>query len=321
MTFLSKTAKISLPSVAGHASLGRFGLGHSLLAWARCYLWCKDHDVPMLEPRWCHLRIGPYLRREADKRSYHKLFRKNSYVGGFRRLAILCFSEKLPYNTNIDMAALKNTKAALVVFRNDASNNERYFKEIIGRHVDIREELLRITRVSHRLPCRENRKFIGIHVRCGDFSVARHPDDVKTSRNVRIPISWFVDILRGLRARIRLQIPAIVFSDGSRTELASLLREERVTLACGPSAISDMFHLSSAGVIVASGSGFSMWATYLGQTPRICYPGQRRERVLETSGIDLEPECECPDNLSDEFISSLTSRLAPVANASSERPS
>jgi hypothetical protein len=40
------------------------------------------------------------------------------------------------------------------------------------------------------------------------------------------------------------------------------------------SAIADLWALSNANVLVASGSTFSMWASYLGRMPVIWHPGQ-----------------------------------------------
>ena len=52
----------------GYPEMGRTGLGHSLLAWARCVVWCEMTGAKMLAPRWLRIRIGPYLRGERQAR-------------------------------------------------------------------------------------------------------------------------------------------------------------------------------------------------------------------------------------------------------------
>ena len=73
----------------GVATLGRFGLGHRLLAWARCVIWCHQSGAQMLAPNWLGFPIGTWLRREPDKRMYFPLFRSDAYIHGWRRLRVL----------------------------------------------------------------------------------------------------------------------------------------------------------------------------------------------------------------------------------------
>jgi hypothetical protein len=79
----------------GYPALGRFGLGHSLMAWARCHIWCKGQEAAMLGPIWLRPRLGPYLRRERDKREYFKLFNNNGYIGEPLRSWLLLTSHKI----------------------------------------------------------------------------------------------------------------------------------------------------------------------------------------------------------------------------------
>jgi len=306
--------------IAGYPIIGRFGLGHSLLAWARCFIWCKDNGIPMVAPRWRYLRVGPYLRRETDKRAYHELFQSDGYINGTRKLLYLAFAQRLPFTRAVLPDLLTKGNPTLVVFTNDIARNERHFKEIISRHADIRKELLRITRKEHIPSVNIDHRFIGIHVRCGDFRSANDIQEIKSGRNVRIQIDWYVEMLRGLRNRIGVFVPAVVFSDGSLDDLRPLLGERNVMLSVEHSAIYDMYFLSAAKVIIASGSGFSMWASFLGQTPRICFPGQRRERLLGQSETEQEPECECSDDLDGDFVAYIASRLNPAPRPMSEIP-
>ena len=77
------------PRTYGWTRLGRYGLAHGILAWARCVVWCEQTGAAMIAPFWFKPRIGPWLRRERDRRTYFKLFHAGRAIGGLRRLALL----------------------------------------------------------------------------------------------------------------------------------------------------------------------------------------------------------------------------------------
>jgi hypothetical protein len=285
----------------GYPCPGRFGLGHSLLAWARCFLWCKDNNVAMLAPSWFQFRLGPYLRREKDKRAYHKLFRRGVYLQGVRRLWLIKTATSFEAVEEFQAKQAKGTR--VVVFENDYGNNTRYFKKIFGRHEDVRAELLRIARPENIPTANCGGPFVGIHVRRGDFTHVSDPAQLSSTGNVQLPVEWYREILLALRQRAGSDLPARVFSDGEMDSLRPLLDLPNVSFVLPGSALHDIFVLSQACVMISSSSGFSMWASYLGQVPRVCFPNQRRERVVCPMGVsDLEPECETADQLSATFV-------------------
>jgi hypothetical protein len=117
-------------------------------------------------------------------------------------------------------------------------------------------------------------------------------------------------MLRGLRRFLGNGVSAIVFSDGTQQELAPLLREPRVTRASDRSAIHDLLFMSEALVSIGSPSGLAMWGSFLGQVPRISFPGQRKERLIAGAGaIDPEPEWESGDEVNSEFCDFLMTRM------------
>lgn len=300
-----------LRRTAAHAVLGRFGLGHSLLAWARAYLWARDHAVPMLAPRWRYLRIGPYLRRESDKRRYETLFRYDGYVRGARKAAWLLAARSVPIEEIGDGVPPAGRRPRVIVFRNDLRNNTRYFRELLGRHDELRQELLRVTRPEHRPPL-AGRPFIGMHVRRGDFNEVSLEMLRAGEGNARLPVTWFVEMLRGLRRGFGRDLPAVVFTDGTPEEVSGLLAERAVSLAPRRSAIHDLLSMSQAAVIAGSASGMTMWGSFLGQVPRISFPGQRKERLITVdSSVELEPEWEHAADVTDDFCRYVAGRTAP----------
>ena len=285
----------------GYACPGRYGLGHSLLAWARCFLWCRDNGVAMLSPQWFQFRLGPYLRREMDKRAYHKLFRRDAYISKARRFWLLARGTR--FAADQESQAKLGYGTRIVVFTNDNRNNTRFFKAIFGRHRDVRSELLRIARAEHIPAQGAYSPFIGIHVRMGDFTPVSKTSLLSTNSNVQLPVVWYRDILLSIRRQAGLNLQARVFSDGDTESLRPLLVLPNVSLAKPHSALHDILSLSQAAALISSGSGFSMWAAYLGQVPRVCFPNQRREYVVaSTEMIDLEPECETSDDVPAAFV-------------------
>jgi hypothetical protein len=296
----------------GYANVGSYGLGHSLLAWARCHLWCEKNHISMIAPSWLHIehRIGPLLRRERDSRQYHRLFYSGDYISGWRRLWLLKTLQHFSAESDDLNTLIKDVEHGILVFRNQTNfNEESYFSEIVGRGHMLRLALEKITR-SKFLPPNTFNAHIALHVRMGDFKKANSIDELRAGKkNISIPIDWFVEILTGLRERLG-EVPAVVYSDGDDLFLADLLRLPKVVRCPLAPSITDMLSISRAAILISSGSGFSMWGSFLGEVPRICFPGQRFVRVLgEPHSVDFEPEVESIDELSKTFIDVISTRF------------
>ena len=293
--------------IFGYPILGRHGLGNMLLPWARCYLWCKDNNVPMIAPIWTQLRIGPYLRRDRDKRNYNRLFHHRGYISGIRRIFYLLTLRRVPEERRDEVVQRSaEFNRSIVVLRGMGD----YFESIKSRHTELMAELRRITKPAFADTGLSHKKFVGIHVRRADFSI---PSDTSVLRqgqqNYQIPLDWYISALKSIRACLGWEAEALVFSDGSPNELKELLSLPNVALYSGGSAITHMLALSEARVMVASGSTFSMWASFLGQVPCIWYPGQRRQCVIGLGNdADLEPEWERGEALPANFLAVVRQR-------------
>lgn len=295
----------------GYADVGRVGLGHGLLAWARCVVWCHDRDARVIAPRWLRLRIGPYLRRERDKRFYYRLFRTGRQIGGWSRLRLLVTADRLNAETQMPLPGYRPARSTVVVFANALADNERkHFHEIVGRSGIVREALIDMT-CPQFLPPSPRTPHVAIHVRGGDFATPAGIETIKSgSHNLRLPVDWYVEMLAGLRRRLGVDLPAVVYSDCPDAEIAPLFALPRVARSRYKDAITDMLAISGASVLISSGSGFSRWGSYLGQVPRLCFPGQRTVRVLGPveGGIDLEPECETAGEVPASFCKPIAVR-------------
>ncbi len=292
------------------AITGRFGLGHGLLAWARSVVWAQQNNAQLIAPNWLQLRIGPYLRRERDKRFYYKLFQSGQQVGGLRRAFILAKAKRI--NISNFTSSKLQSGTTIVEFYNALGDNEaKHFHEILGHAKTVRTALLDMTKLQYR-PEVQRDPHIAVHIRGGDFGVAVSIEQLqKGGHNLRLPVGWYRDAIVVLRDTVGQNLPVVVFSDCGDTEIAEVLNLANVKRSTYKESITDMLAMSQATVLVSSGSGFSRWGSYLGQVPRICYPGQRGVRVIgpfENSDL-LEPEILSAQDLSQHFISALKSRI------------
>ncbi|NOX41797.1 MAG: hypothetical protein GXP05_15240 [Alphaproteobacteria bacterium] len=258
------------------------------------------------------------LPAARTRQAYYRLFRTGRQVGRLRRLRLLASAPRLAAETELPPPDFSPEHETVVVFRNLVSGNERtYFCEIVGHSEIVRKSLIDMTRPKYR-PALPTHPHIAIHVRGGDFSQPSSLEEIKSGRhNLQIPADWYVKMLKGLRKRLGDTLPAIVYSDFADEELVPLLSLLHVKRSPYREAISDMLAMSQANAIISSGSGFSRWASYLGQVPRLCFPGQRTVRTLGpvVDGTDMEPECEVAGEIPEGFYSHVLSRALVAGGA------
>lgn len=285
--------------------VGRFGLAHSLLAWGRARVWANRNDATPIAPDWLRLRVGPYLRRERDKRNYFLLFGKGNAVGGLRKRLVL---RTLPRIDEHQFDSTTSPKSGVVVFRSIPDNDIRAdFGALKGSAGFLHAELLAMTRPRYR-PERLRDPHVAVHVRLGDFAEAT-PEQLRDGvQNVRLPLAWYRGVFDVLRDALGPSLPIRLYSDGSDDELISLLSMPHVTRSTARAAITDMLSIANAVALVGSGSGFSLWGSYLGQVPRISYPGQGLVSVLDDP--DGEIALASGDALPAAFQAHLAARIA-----------
>ncbi|TKX69207.1 glycosyl transferase, partial [Halorubrum sp. GN11_10-6_MGM] len=152
----------------------------------------------------------------------------------------------------------------------------------VKEHDFVRHELLSMTKGKHKDGIQEvPRKSVCVHVRLGDdFEEPGPGEDLEDAgHNTKLPLSWYKKKLSQVRSVIGESVPAYIFSDVDNDRLRPILNAPNTIRAYFGSSIADMLALSQAGVLIASGSTFSMWASYLGRMPVIWYPGQLRQRL------------------------------------------
>lgn len=251
--------------------LDRTGLANMLFPWARAEVFARDHDCRILAPNWTHwARVGPWLRRERDKRYYVNCFTTNGYVRGLPRAWILATHQRVLEGDagTTDVAS----GSAVVEFR----GMDGLFAGLDGAAAWLRHRLVRIVRprlrdeLSKHWP--EDRPFIAMHVRRGDFAPWTPSTAAHNLMCVRLPLDWFAAAIAFARKNVG-NLHVVAFTDGTADELAPLTQLPGVTLAHRAPAIVHLLAISNASCIVTSASSFSMWSAYLSKAMTIWFPG------------------------------------------------
>jgi hypothetical protein len=263
------------------------GLANCLFPWARCVLASEKFGLRRIASTWPQLCHRQWIRGDRDKRSYIGLIDEGAgAVGGLSKLALLASRPRIAERDFL--CAPESFQRGVVVFR----GIDGYFESMLDDYEIVRRALITSTRPKHK-DCLERGPLSGIciHVRYGD---ATDPDGPNANAltipyHFRQRMSWFIHALNDCRRCVGEHTPALVFSDASEEELRPLLALPNVRRAFFGSAIADLLAMSTAPVLVASSSTFSMWAAYLGRMPTIWPAGQRRQR-LHPDKPAFEPE-------------------------------
>jgi hypothetical protein len=246
--------------------VGRTGLGNMLFPWARAEVFCGEQRALMLAPQWVNIcRIGPWLRRERDKRYYFSAFSNAGYIRGLRREYILraaSHADEAAYNAP---SMSQGTKMQVIDFAGMAG----FFSPLLAHRTYIRERIHAITSeaILKQLDQLPHEPFIGVHIRRGDFQRG----------GMAIGDEWYACAIdRAIRTvgEGARNSPIRIFSDAEPEAMESLCKRfSSATLMPKAPALLDLLLLSRCEALVGtSRSTFSMWAAFLGQMPSFWHP-------------------------------------------------
>ena len=279
--------------------IGGNGLGNLMFTWARCLAASERYGWQMVWPTWQSFKPKNWRVNPYDHRTYSDLFLANErYITGWRKPWCLARYRWIP-----ESEALNSTvpPGSVVEFR----GMKDFFAPFLNDQALVYRELRRIAQKSHLAAFSEaNPAPIGIHVRRGDFIQRSHYEDILAAHNSLLPLDWYIDALNAVREKAGCDVPAFVFSDGTEEELEALVSLPRVRRVDYGSGLGDMLGLSRSRLLIASGSTFSMWGSYLGQVPTLWHPGKLLQHVL-TEHSEHEIEWEPGDPLPD-WVSEIT---------------
>lgn len=235
----------------GFFRLGGAGLANNMFVVSRAWLLSRKHCCTMLRPTWEHLSIGPYLRREHDKRHYCGLFRRDGVVAEAKKLWLL------HTRRHIREVAIDFSLSHEVIVRVEGLGN--YFQDLIHDPDEVRSYFKHEIKPSALSQVPKNLSdYIAIHIRLGDYPA-----------QWRIDLSWYCGIIESLQKQSSKFLKFLLFSDGNDTELSTLLKLPGVSRSFYGNALADIIGISRCSMLIGSDSTFSGWGAYLGQMPSI----------------------------------------------------
>lgn len=228
------------------------GLANCMFVAARAYTYAKENHAIFVEPTWFKLSIGPYIRKEKDKRHYLGLFKHY----GLRGLKKLICIKKHHYKENQINDFKSATSGVLEVY-----GLGNYFQDI---KPELAKEYFSLTindSIKKRvLQCDFSNK-VAVHVRMGDYSYC--PEWLT-------PLDWYKTIIE-LISSINNSLEFLLFSDGSDDDLKPLLEIANVKRIFFGNALADIYGISRCQLVIASNSTFSAWGAFIGNKPVLFY--------------------------------------------------
>jgi hypothetical protein len=252
------------------------GLGNMLLVWARAALFAELNGLPMVQPNWNALHIGPWLRGERYKRYYGGLFTAQNhrsplraFVGGLG-YATHIHAEPSIQQLDLNHSPYQKNGRHIFIFSDMPPWND-YFQTLKDHQPIVKQQFLNYVKPRLLAQILERpTPQIAIHIRRGDYQKPNEGDDFARRRYVYTPLEWYIDTLNSLRHEVGHNVTAMVFSDGYAEELSPILELPNVQFAPAASALSDMLTMSRSQLLIGSAhSSFSAWAAFLGQCPTI----------------------------------------------------
>jgi hypothetical protein len=276
------------------------GLGNLLFPWARFVVASRQYGLTPIAPAWPQFKWGTVKRGETDKRFYFGLFRAPAgQITGWRKALLLSRLRPVPEDAFRVAAEARRDEADCVVVFEGLGD---YFEAVRDHHQYVRDQLLLMTRPEHKAGLTHDfRHSISVHVRLGDFGPPAGTAVLPPGSCTRLPLAWYRHVILQIRAAADADVPVHIFSDGTDEELAPLLQLPRVRRLTFGSSIADLLALSRACVLIASGSTFSRWASYLGRMPVVMYPGALGQHLYYENPA-AEVECGTDECLPDDFL-------------------
>jgi len=232
------------------------GLGNLMFPFARSIIGSHGEDNILISPTWTQLKIGPFLRREKDKRIYFKEFLGRNLLEWKN-----WFRAKFLPKVDESRLASDLTQYDNYVVHYEGMGN--YFRDIYDGRDLIKAWIDRNAKKDGEISQVYN---IACHVRLGDF---RSEEDLesKSGHVVRQSWDWYRNSINEAVKLSNVPHPKIyLFTDESHDTVVEQL-DLPYELIKDPSrnAITALINMSRANIIVTSRSTFSQWAAFMSE--------------------------------------------------------
>ena len=278
------------------------GLANCLFPWARCAVASRKFGLRRIASTWPQLCHRQWMRRDPDKRCYVGLFDEAvDAVQGVRKHLLLTRLPRIPEG---EFLRRPPEKPGVVVF----TGMDGFFADLLDDHEYVRALLVQCTRRRHLPDAGETvTRGIAVHVRARRLPLGRRSASRRSAKCKaadRLVRSRDRDDWEKRSARIGQSAFSLT---GRTTTFVRSSAPPNVRREFFGSSIADLHAMSTAKILVASASTFSMWAAYLARMP-VIWPLGRRIQALHGNRWEHEPEVGF-GALPDEFVSLIRRKL------------
>lgn len=255
--------------------LPKAGLGNQLFPLMQAAVFAHLNHLELIVIGYHRLKLGPYLRKEKNKRKYQGffIFQKSILGEGMDKLRVkkMLKNWSVVYEPEVKPLPEVSKNYTLYWFEKMTTYHD-YFKHLKAYRGLVIELLFSLLDplVLQKYNA-EKTNYISLHIRMGDFRKLNEGEKYN-SGHVRAPLEFFNETLNGIRKIRNDKFPAIVFSDGYKAELADILTQPNVKLSELDSDLLELLLLSKGKIIIGThGSTFSAWAAFLSNSIYISY--------------------------------------------------
>jgi len=237
------------------------GLGNLLFPIARAVIAQSHHGGTLVIPTMRQIKIGTFLRRERDKRTYGDIFHHRD-IGELKDWG----------RAHLASAVKEGGDAVNASGTVEYEGLGRQFHDLEGHSALIKSFLLQRARIPNVCEPYD----IAMHVRLGDFGAA---DANATRQNTSIPLEWYRKAIAVAREQLgRETVRGVLFTDADPIELISELGLDGFEPEPQGNALSSILALAQSHILIGSRSTFSLWGRYLGAKKAIWPEGFEFER-------------------------------------------
>lgn len=250
--------------------LPKAGLANQLFLIASAELYANKYDLKVHYMNKWQIKLGPYLRREKNKRNYFGFFKfqkiepVNSLLSHTRLInKIIVMDPKLEEVPKISSTIIFKTLP--------------HYSNYFGEYIPYRELVKKL--IFNQLSTKIQKQInelpeidVAVHVRLGDYQMLKDGADFNKAGTTRTPMDYFINEIE----KIQKYFPEFifhVFSDGYAEELAPLTKINNVICFDTINDIIDLYQMSKSKILItSSGSTYSYWAGFLGECKIIQHP-------------------------------------------------
>jgi hypothetical protein len=291
MSEVSGSATVVYPKIGAEwdlwvVRLSGYGLGNCFYCYFHAVVLAEKYGATVLHPPWLSLKVGPMLRGAATKRFYWRMFRP--YPGERHGVAkFLTLLAKYSRRNMVEVGGVRNPELVRGSLNVVTFDPRKFSFAGLHEHRDvIRKRLLGI--INDPIPPGHTwggGNYIAVHLRLTDFAIVDPNIISKETANVRIPITWYAQLITALRNQ-HPDKQVYVFSDGREHELKPLL-DLGAKLYQSGSDMTDLLAMAGASMVVGSNSTYSRWAVFLGNMPSIWLKMQQQAEQPSAPGTPV----------------------------------